>query len=434
MAKFCDTLVFKKDACPAECKVCVDACAKRNKGDNLGPVMKVLESKEKGKHGIATCYQCGEPKCMEACPSEAITKGEDGLVKIDAEQCTGCEACIEACPYGMMFFNEEKQLANKCEQCGGSPACVEACPYEVASFAKSKPVYMMIQGKKDIIQRGNNLCQGCGPDLALRYMLKVTGDKNLLLQTAMGCPHLTVQAAMTATISSLLPSVPALMTGISRYYRKIGKEYMFIGFLGDGTTCDIAFQALSAAGERGEKFIYTCYDNEAYENTGIQKSSTTPYGAWTTTTQVGKNGRGNVKSVQKNVALLMAMQRLPYVATATISDLEDFGKKMKKALEYVKDGMVYIHILTPCGTGWRAKEDETIELARRAVETNYFPLWEAVHGKLHITHKVKHPRPATDFVKMQARFKHMNAEELVEFQKRVDDSFAIINALDKGNY
>ena len=436
MAKFCDTLVIRKNACPPECKLCVDACASRNGGDNSGPVIKLIEEAGATYHSVATCFQCGEPQCLEVCPSDAITKSEkDGIVRVDAESCSGCEACIDACSYGMMFFNEDKQVATKCDICGGKPACVEVCPYGILTLEKSEPVYRLVEGYTDIVPKGSNLCGGCGADTALRLLLKLFSDKReeMVLQTCMGCCHLTVQAVMTATVSSLLPSVPALMTGMSRYYRKEGIEHTILGFIGDGTTADIGFQALSAAAERGEKFIFACYDNEGYQNTGIQKSSTTPYGAWTTTTQVGKIGKGKTTPA-KNIALLMAMHRIPYTATLSVAHLEDFTLKVKKAKEAVKDGMVYLHILTACPTAWRAKPELSVEMARIAVETNYFPLWEAENGKLRLTHKPKAVRPITDFTQMQGRFNHLDKEHLQMFQNWVNDNYAIIDALDKADY
>jgi len=261
-------------------------------------------------------------------------------------------------------------------------------------------------------------------------MLRVLGAKDLILQAAMGCAHTTVGSAMTATVSSLLPTAPSLMTGHSRYFRKVGRDHLLVAFLGDGTTCDIGFQTLSAAAERGEHLIYMCYDNEAYENTGSQKSSTTPYGAWTTTTPVGTKSTGKTQP-SKNVPLLMAMHRIPYTATVNISHLEDFAQKVEKAKEAVKDGFVYIHIFGSCPTGWKFPTEDCVELARTAVETNYFPLWEAERGRLRLTYQPKVVRPITEFTKMQGRFRHLTKEQLDELQKIVNDKFATIEALTK---
>ncbi len=437
MVKFCDTLVIRKDECPAGCTLCVDACAGRNGGDNLGAVIKVVDAEGKETHGVAICYQCGVPQCLDVCPSDAISKSEDdGIVRVDAEACSGCEACVDGCSYGMMFFNEDKQVATKCDMCGDDePACVAACPYGLITLAQSKPVYDAIKDMSDIVPHGSNLCGGCGADIALRMLTRMFSDKadQMVLQTCMGCCHLTVQAARTATVSSLLPSVASLMTGMSRYYIKAGMPHTLLGYIGDGTTADIGFQALSAAAERGEKFIFACYDNEGYENTGIQKSSTTPYGAWTTTTQVGKVGEGKTTPA-KNVALLMAMHRIPYAATLNVGYLEDFLNKVAKAKEAVKYGTVYLHIFTSCSTAWRARVDSTIEMAKMATETNYYPLWEAEYGKLKLTYKPKQRRPITDFTSLQGRFKHLDKKHLDQFQQWVNDNYNIVAALDKAEY
>ncbi|MCX6012391.1 MAG: thiamine pyrophosphate-dependent enzyme [Chloroflexi bacterium] len=428
MTLFNNTLIIKKEVCPANCDLCIKACAGRDNANNLGAVIKIVKSKDNDKHGVATCYQCGESKCIESCPSEAITRNETtGIVSINTELCT--------CPYGMIVFNEEKQLAAKCDQCNGKPACAEACPYGVITLAKSRPIYENTGKYRDIVPKGNNLCPGCGADIALRLFLKCFSDRQdeLVLQTCMGCCHLTVQAVRTATLSTLLPSVAAVMTGLSRRFQKAGTKHTLVGFIGDGTTADIGFQALSAAAERGEKYIFACYDNEGYENTGIQKSSTTPYGAWTTTTQVGKVGKGKTTPA-KNVALLMAMHRIPYAATLSISHIEDFVKKVEKAKEAVKDGLVYLHIFTTCPTAFRSDQKESVKLARTAVETNYFPLWEANYGKLNLTYKTKSVLPITDFTKTQGRFKHLGASQLEIFQDMVNHNYAIIEALDKVTY
>jgi len=293
---------------------------------------------------------------------------------------------------------------------------------------KSRPIYDRLQ--EDLSPRGNALCFGCGVDLAFRFMLRVLGGKDLILQCAMGCAHITAASAMTATVSSLLPTAPSLMTGYSRYLRKIGKEHLLVAFLGDGTTCDIGFQTLSAAAERGEHLIYMCYDNEAYQNTGVQKSSTTPYGAWTTTTPVGTKSMGK-KQEAKNVPLIMAMHGIPYAATVSISHLEDFAQKVEKAKEAVKDGFVYLHLLGSCPTGWRFPTEHCIEVDRTAVETNYFPLWEAERGKLRLTYQPKVVKPITEFTKMQGRFRHLTKQQLDEFQKTINNKFVTIEALAK---
>jgi pyruvate/2-oxoacid:ferredoxin oxidoreductase beta subunit len=163
-------------------------------------------------------------------------------------------------------------------------------------------------------------------------------------------------------------------------------------------------------------------------NTGIQRSSTTPLSSWTTTTQIGPKGRGK-KNAPKNVPLLMAFHEIPYVATATLAFLEDYAVKLKKAQTALKDGMAYIHVLTPCPTGWRSSPDQTLELCRTAVESNYFPLWEAEYGAIRFTREMQFPRPIEEFTRLMGRFSHLSAAELRHLQEYTDRRYEKIKRL-----
>jgi pyruvate/2-oxoacid:ferredoxin oxidoreductase beta subunit len=217
------------------------------------------------------------------------------------------------------------------------------------------------------------------------------------------------------------------MTGVKRYYHKIGRDVKVVAFCGDGATADVGFQNVSGAAERGENLIYICYDNEAYMNTGIQRSGTTPQHTWTLTTPVGSTRRGKEQAA-KYMPLIMALHGIPYVATAAISHLEDYAAKIAKAVE-VKNGMAYIHLLSPCPAGWRAPIDMPIELSRMAVETNYFPLWEMEHGKYRLTHEVKKSKPIEEYTKLMGRFSHFTKEELEGLQQTVNSRFNFIKKL-----
>ena len=284
----------------------------------------------------------------------------------------------------------------------------------------------------DLITPGATACQGCPAELALRFTMKFFG-KNTILFTAPGCLATTLQGldtqvgARTACTSTLLTNVGSVMTGVSRYYKHIGKEANLLAFVGDGATVDVGFQALSGAAERQENFIYICYDNEGYMNTGIQRSGTTPFKAWTTTSPVGNVDHGK-EQPGKNLPMLMVWHGLPYVATANVAYLEDYAKKLAKALK-VKNGMAFIHLYSPCPTGWRAPEDSAIQICRMAVETNYFPLWEAENGKLRLTHEVANPKPITEFTKLTGKFSHLNEEELEHLQQLVNDNFTNVRNL-----
>jgi pyruvate/2-oxoacid:ferredoxin oxidoreductase beta subunit len=289
----------------------------------------------------------------------------------------------------------------------------------------------------DLLSHGTNFCPGCPAEISLRFTLRILGDNTIMV----GCPGcatagILAQEAKTgvkapcmlATHMSLFTNVASTMTGIKRYYNKIGKDVNVVSFVGDGATADIGFQPLSGAAERGENIIYICYDNEGYMNTGIQRSSTTPYGAWTTTSEVGKFQKGKGEQ-SKYVPLLVALHPgVSYAATATIGYLRDYANKLEKALK-VKDGMVYIHLFAPCPVGWRAQEENSVELCKAAVETNHFPLWEAEKGVFKITHEVTNPKPIQEFTKLSNRFSHLTENELSILQKAADARYAFIQKL-----
>jgi phenylglyoxylate dehydrogenase beta subunit len=432
LSGYYDTLIVTPDACPAGCKDCVDACEGRGNKNNLGAVIKIVGDVA-GKHSAATCYQCSKPECMDVCPSDAINKNDtDGVVRVDMELCTGCEACVDACPYDMMLFNDDKQIATKCDTCDGKPVCEGACPHGVLSFAKGAPVRKYMQDE-DLLSPGVAFCAGCGLELAVRFTLKVLG-KDIVLFSSASCSAPVLigtgeySLEKTAFYACLMTNIASSASGYARYYKKIGKDVTPVCFVGDGNTADIGFQNLSGAAERGENIVYICYDNEGYMNTGYQKSSTTPQGAWTSTTQVGSTGRGKATQ-SKDMPLLMAMHDIPYVATATLSNLEDFAAKLLKAKEAKKHGLAYIHLYTPCPTGWKLAPDSTIEMCRNAVESNFFPLWEAENGNIRFTYESKEAKPLDSFIKMARKFSHLNDEDIQVLQEQTEKRFARLKKL-----
>ena len=303
------------------------------------------------------------------------------------------------------------------------------------SFAKNRRVAKQLG--EDLLTHGNYACPGCTAELALRFALKILGKKTVvhttsscgtLMACGMGDEHQTKCSASRG----LMNDVPAIMTGAKRYYERIGKEATVMAFLGDGATADVGFQALSGAAERGENLLHICYDNEGYMNTGIQRSATTPHLSWTNTSPVGSSRRGK-KERAKNMPLIMAFHGVPYVATASPAHLEDFAAKLNKA-QAIKHGMAYIHLLIPCVTGWRAPSDMGIELAKRAVQTNYFPLWEAEDGRFQFTVTPKKIKPISDFIEMIGRFKHMSDNEIEDFQQYVNDRYKTIEYFTKANF
>jgi phenylglyoxylate dehydrogenase beta subunit len=391
------------------------------------PVIKAVHLPEVGFHSIVVCNQCSNPKCAEICPTGAISKNEtNGTVTIDSDKCVGCGLCTLVCPYGGIYYDYTQEKSFKCDRClEEAPQCAVACPYGVLSFARSGSVYLHFHDE-DLLASATGLCAGCPAELAARVMLRVLGRKVITFRTP-GCQPIFI--SRVSSIPTLMTNIASSMTGASRYLRKIGRDDVICAcFVGDGATADVGFQPLSGAAGRGEHILYICNDNEAYMNTGIQSSSTTPLGSWTTTTWVGKRSRGKGEA-GKYMPLIMLMHNVSYVATATAAYLEDYVLKLEKAKEAVKHGMAYLHLHTPCPTGWRAPVDSGLELSRLAVETNYFPLWEAEDGRLHLTHRVDKPKPLKELTKLQGRFAHLTKEELEQLQQIVDERFALIERL-----
>ena len=286
---------------------------------------------------------------------------------------------------------------------------------------------------EDAFAGGVAFCAGCPLELTLRVMSKILGRETVIV----GTPSCSAPVLYGQNIgawhklpyySCLMTGVASSATGLSRYYKKAGKDVNVVCFTGDGCAADIGFQTLSGAAERNENIIYICYENEGYMNTGIQRSSTTPRGATTSTTPVGPALRGK-PTPAKNVPLIMAMHNIPYTATATLSHMDDFAKKLLKAVEMKKQGFVYLHVFSPCPVGWGIESDLSIEVCRMAVKTNYFPLWEAESGKYRLTQNVANPEPISKYTKLFRKYSHLNEAELAHAQQDVNDKFAFLKYL-----
>jgi pyruvate/2-oxoacid:ferredoxin oxidoreductase beta subunit len=308
---------------------------------------------------------------------------------------------------------------------------VEACPYQVITHVRNSPVLSYLHDE-DAMSPGTSACRGCPAELALRFTLRVVG-KNIVLFTAPGCAVSFVLGTgnrahvRVADYTCLLNNVASSMTGVYRYYRRMGRDVNLVAFVGDGATVDIGFQALSGAAERGENFIYICNDNEGYMNTGVQRSGSTPLGAQTTTTPVGPARHGKEQAA-KYLPLLMLFHDIPYVATATIAYPEDYARKLTKAMQ-VKDGLAYIHLFLPCPTGWGIAENQGLDACRLGVETNYFPLWEGEYGKLHLSQEVANPRPIREYTSLMGKYSHLTPDELDQLQDMVNDRYRVIKTL-----
>ena len=284
---------------------------------------------------------------------------------------------------------------------------------------------------KEYLSHGTRACPGCAGELMYRLTQRVLGKYPEVV--LFGCPGcmtiLMIGSGVMAGgrlpyVNCLFTNVFSTMTGVYRYYRHQGRDVKLVAFVGDGCTADVAFQSLSAAAERGENIVVICYDSEAYQNTGNQRSSTTPFGAKTYTSPVGGTRRGKDRT-SKYMPLIMAAHNIPYVATATIAFLEDYLVKLNRALA-VRDGLSYIHLYAPCPAGWGCPSDSALDISRIAVESNYFPLWECEASNLRFTYEPKPPISVGELTKIQGRLKHMNEKEIEQLQKFVDDRFNIL--------
>jgi pyruvate/2-oxoacid:ferredoxin oxidoreductase beta subunit len=298
---------------------------------------------------------------------------------------------------------------------------------------KKKPRVFEYFRAEDQFAGGVAFCAGCPLELTLRFTGKVLGKDIVFV----GTPSCSAPVLYGMNIGSwhkyayyscLMTGVASSATGIVRAYKRLKKDITVVCFAGDGCAADVGFQPLSGAAERNENFIYITYDNEGYMNTGIQRSSTTPYHGATTTTPVGRARRGK-QTPAKNLALILAMHNIPYAATATLSHLEDFAKKLRKAEQKLKEGFAYIHVFSPCPVGWGFESDLSIEICRAAVRTNYFPLWEVEYKKFRFTQTVATPKPITEYIKYIRKLAHLNPEEIAEFQQQVNDNYNFIKYL-----
>ena len=277
---------------------------------------------------------------------------------------------------------------------------------------------------------GHKACAGCGGSLAVRNALKVLG-KNAVAVLPAGCmsavgfnfPQLCFG---NNAIISTFAGTASMLTGIEAGFRARGIEnFTAVGFAGDGGTADIGIQALSGAIDRNDNIIYICYDNEAYMNTGIQKSGLTPFGAKTTTTPAGKNIHGNIRP-KKNMFEIAAAHDIPYAATATVGYMNDFLNKVKKASEI--KGTKYIHVIAPCPTGWGIPVSDTIEAAKEIVDCGLWYLAEYENGEFTLNHDPKEFTDAAAYLKKQGRFKHLTDEDISIIIKSRDEKWEKIRA------
>jgi len=280
---------------------------------------------------------------------------------------------------------------------------------------------------------GHRLCSGCGASIVARQVLLGAGESPVVASCATGCLEVATTiypytAWNVPFIHNAFENSAATMSGVETAYRalkkqgKVKKDIKFVAFGGDGGTYDIGLQSLSGALERGHNFVYVCYDNGAYMNTGIQRSGATPCGASTTTAPAGKESYGKPQN-RKDLTAIVAAHNIPYTAQASISHWNDLITKAQKAFE--TDGPAFLNVLALCHRGWRYPQENGVALAKTAVDTCFWPLYEIVNGKEYkINYKPKEKKPITEWLKPQGRFKHLfkpgNEEVLKAIQANVD--------------
>lgn len=286
------------------------------------------------------------------------------------------------------------------------------------------------ENREDYIAHGVSTCAGCGLELAVRVVLRALG-KNTVMVNPPGCAALFAGFGNETSMripgfQGNLENTAAYAAGIRAGFEVQGRDDITVlGFAGDGATVDIGLQALSGAMERGDKILYICYDNEGYMNTGIQASSSTLQGAWTKTTPAGKT------VPRKNMLEIVAAHRIPYAASASIGYVDDLRKKVEKAKAC--GGPSYIHVHAPCPQGWGCEQDKTIAVARLAVLSRVWPLYEILDGvDYRLTYPVAKPKKVEEYLQMQARFKDISPAMIDVIQNAVDKEYDVLQRMLNG--
>lgn len=314
--------------------------------------------------------------------------------------------------------------------------------YQVGSFAvgnRLQPLDLRTvqaaQDRPNALTCGHRACQGCGEALGARYALDAAvraTDGRLVSVNATGCLEVfstpfPETSWRIAWLHSLFGNAPAVATGMAAGLRALGKsDVRVVAQGGDGGTVDIGFGCLSGMFERNDDVLYICYDNEAYMNTGVQRSGATPPAARTATTQAVGDHPGNVFGQGKDLPRIAMAHEIPYVATATVANLRDLEAKVEKAMQM--RGARYIHVLVPCPLGWGSASKDTILLARLAMESGLFPVFEAEYGEVTSVLPVRRRVPVTEYLRLQKRYAHLfhpepDASTLERLQAMADRNF-----------
>ncbi|MBI2450154.1 MAG: pyruvate synthase subunit beta [Candidatus Nealsonbacteria bacterium] len=299
------------------------------------------------------------------------------------------------------------------------------------------PEQIYAKPAEEMLWPGHSFCPGCAEPVLLRQVLSVLAEdpstslgeskkKIIIFVTPASCKSVCASFEANAEkvfdMASLFMSAPDRATGLRMALDCYGiQDALVVPWMGDGAAFDIGFGSLSAAATRNENILVFCHDNEAYMNTGIQQSGSTPREAWTTVTTEGK------KDAKKDIVRILADHGVPYVATAAVAFLDDLREKVRKAKDI--QGFRFIHLFTPCPTGWRLSENLSIEISRLAVASRVFPLYEVFGGKKYVINKMPDKIPVDDYLRLQGRFRHLIKEKISEIQKSVDSQMDYLKKL-----
>lgn len=437
MAKCFSTLQFHPDRCDG-CGDCMTACAQAKSGsDDLSfSRIRIMPPVNGGGAELALCRQCADPVCVMNCPSGALAKNaETGVIDWDGNKCVNCLLCTAGCAYAGIVYEPAIGHVSKCDMCSGDPACVRACDRGALEHRTEARLFNAFADKEDMFCPGLAACHGCNSELLIRHTMRVVGPDSVVAAPpgcipGMGTVGYNGQTGAKVPIfHSLLTNTATMLAGVKMQYNRVGREVIAVALSGDGGTADAGFQSVSGAAERNDPILFICVDNEGYMNTGMQASGVTPYGSWSSTTPVGGEMQGK-RTEAKNLPVIMTMHNCSYVATASPAYLEDYYAKLEKAIEAAKTGMAYLHVYTPCPTGWRFPSAMTTEVCRMQVRTNFIALWEYdPENGLRFTHKVERPEPVGNYLKMIGKYRHLSEDQLAHIQRTVDDKIDYLQQL-----
>jgi NADPH-dependent glutamate synthase beta subunit-like oxidoreductase/pyruvate/2-oxoacid:ferredoxin oxidoreductase beta subunit/NAD-dependent dihydropyrimidine dehydrogenase PreA subunit len=417
-----------------------------------GRVRDILPAREHPfiQRDMNRCVTCG--KCVSVCrdvagPACYDFTGRGFSIQVDTAysealqfaDCITCGRCVTACPTGALTFNNRALRSYEVDEsrCIVCRQCVDVCPVDALTetnvFEDARRKWHELAAQASKLAGGHRMCAGCGAPAIVRMVLQATSDP-IVVAAATGCLEVSTTiypyTSWTGSyIHTAFENAAATLSGVETAFRSLKKQgklednIKFVAFGGDGGTYDIGLQSLSGAMERGHHMLYVCYDNGAYMNTGFQRSGATPVGAWTTTSPVGKDQQGKIEN-RKNLTDIMIAHGIKYVAQASPHDPRDLVRKAAKAL--ATDGPTFLNVISPCPRGWRSDGAETIALAREAVNTCYWPLFEVVDGEYRLTYRPKEKLPLIPWLKKQGRFAHLfkgGADNLQNIQDWVDDEW-----------